>query len=136
MAGRLAERAQRYTRGRREIVDVLFDAEQPLTVSDLVAAGGRLAQSSTYRNLAVLESAGVVHRVVSSDEFARFELTEELTGHHHHLICTTCGTVADFTVPPKLERTIAAALGSAARRSRFAADGHRLDVVGTCAACA
>ena len=57
-----------------------------------------LAQSSAYRNLAVLERAGVVHRIVTTDEFARYELAEDLTEHHHHLICRSCGSVADFTL--------------------------------------
>ena len=50
-----------------------------------------------YRNLVVLEQAGVVRRVTSTDDFARYELAEDLTEHHHHLICSSCGTVDDFT---------------------------------------
>ena len=46
--------------------------------------------------------------VVSTDEFARYELAEHLTDHHHHhLICTQCGQVADFTVPPEVEEALA-----------------------------
>ena len=32
-----------------------------------------------YRNLSILERAGVVQKVVTSDEWARFELAEDLT---------------------------------------------------------
>ena len=48
----------------------------------------------------MLEQAGVVHRVVATDEFTRYELAEDLTEHHHHLICSSCGAVADFTIGP------------------------------------
>ena len=48
-----------------------------------------------YRNLTVLEDAGVISRVVTHDEWARFELAEDIGGHHHHLICEQCGTVRD-----------------------------------------
>ena len=65
-----------------------------------------LAQSSAYRNLAVLERAGVVHRIVTSDEFARYELAEDLTHHHHHLICSTCGGVTDFEVSDAVEHEL------------------------------
>ena len=32
-----------------------------------------------YRNLSVLERAGVVQRIVTTDEWARYELAEDLT---------------------------------------------------------
>ena len=135
VATRLADTGQRYTASRRSLVDVLAAADNPLTVSEIVGVRSGLAQSSAYRNLAVLEASGVVHRVASSDEFARYELAEDLTGHHHHLICTSCGGVADFTVPPKVEQSLASALRSAARRSGFNPEGHRLDLIGVCASC-
>ena len=95
-----------------------------------------MAQSSAYRNLAVLEACGVVHRVAGSDEFARFELAEDLTDHHHHhLICTSCGAVADFTAPDGLERSVEALAAEVAATAGFAADHHRLDLFGRCAAC-
>jgi Fur family transcriptional regulator, ferric uptake regulator len=78
----------------------------------------------------------VVHRVVTTDEFARYELAEDLTEHHHHLICSSCGDVADFTVPGAVEDELEAALAKVAKRAGFQARGHRLDLVGTCASCA
>ena len=68
-------------------------------MTDVVSGRSAPPQSSAYRNLAVLEHAGVVRRVITEGEFARFELTEELTEHHHHLICSRCGRVEDVTVP-------------------------------------
>ncbi|HKY14740.1 MAG TPA: transcriptional repressor, partial [Microthrixaceae bacterium] len=93
------------------------------------------AQSSAYRNLAELISADVVHRIVTSDEHARFELAEELTEHHHHLICVACGSVEDFTLAPDLEHALDTALDGVAGREGFAANHHRLDLVGRCQAC-
>ena len=46
-----------------------------------ILAVGSLPQSSAYRNLAVLEACGVVHRVAGTDELARFERAEDLTEH-------------------------------------------------------
>ena len=79
-----------------------------------------LAESSLYRNLVVLEQAGVVRRVVTHDEFARYELGEALSGHHHHLSCSRCGVVEDVAASPGLERSVAAAMAGAARRRVFA----------------
>jgi Fe2+ or Zn2+ uptake regulation protein len=78
----------------------------------------------------------VVRRIITSDEYSHFELAEHLTGeHHHHLICSNCGAVEDFTVPGELEDLIDRASESIARRKRFAVDHHRLDLVGLCAGC-
>lgn len=126
---------QRYTSGRRALVDLLAATDRPLTVAEVVARSGGLAQSSVYRNLSVLERAGVVQRVVTDDEFARYELAEDLTGHHHHLICTGCGTVEDFTLSDDLEANLERALRRVATRTGFATGHHRLDLVGTCPAC-
>ncbi len=132
---RLAGEDQRYTRGRRRLVDALASAGRPLTASEVLAAGD-LAQSSAYRNLAALELCGVVHRVAGSDEFARFELAEDLTDHHHHhLICTACGLVTDFTVSDRLERSLEAAMATVAETTGFAPDHHRLDLLGRCGSC-
>jgi Fur family transcriptional regulator, ferric uptake regulator len=135
-SGRLRGLDQRYTRGRRALIEVLARADAPLSIPQLLAADRSLAQSSAYRNLAELERAGVVHRIVTSDEFARYELAEDLTEHHHHLICSNCGDVRDFTVPSALEDELDRALDRIAGRHGFAADHHRLDLVGTCSSCA
>jgi Fur family transcriptional regulator, ferric uptake regulator len=132
-AGRLRRDDQRYTSRRRALVELLSAAEQPLTIPQLLDRRHDLAQSSVYRNLAVLERA--VHRIVTSDEFARYELAEDLTEHHHHLICSACGGVTDFTVPERLEDQLEATLDSVARDSGFRVDHHRLDLVGTCETC-
>ena len=111
---------QRYTRARRALVDVLAAADPPLSLPQLLERGRSLAQSSAYRNLVVLERAGVVHRIVTADEFARYELAEDLTGHHHHLICTQCGDVRDFTVSSDVEADLGRALADVAAEHGFA----------------
>lgn len=134
-AARLRDTDQRYTPNRRAIVTTLSVADRPLTLPELLDAHKGLPQSSAYRNLALLEEAGVVRRVVSGGEFARYELAEDLTEHHHHFICSTCGAIEDFTLPAEVEATVERALHRAARRTKFAGVHHQLDLVGLCASC-
>lgn len=135
-ATRLAAAAQRYTTNRRQLVDVLHSSTGPLTIAGILAEQGDLAQSSAYRNLVVLEEAGVVHRIVTSDDHARFELTETMTGHHHHhLICDRCGEIFDVTLPSELEMALDAALSSEAGRLAFRGSHHRVDLIGHCSRC-
>ncbi len=91
VATRLRAVGQRLTSNRQALLDALTAAARPLTIPEILDERPDLAQSSVYRNLVVLEEAGIVHRVLGTDEFARWELTEDLAGHHHHLICAQCG---------------------------------------------
>ena len=128
---------QRYTPARRAVVEALERADRPVTLPEILAENDDLAQSSAYRNLAELVDAGVVRRIITSDEYSHFEITDQLTGeHHHHLICTVCGAVEDFTVPTELEDLIDRASRVVARDQQWAVENHRLDLVGRCAGCA
>ena len=138
---RFAERCVRnadlvYTKGRRELVELLASLSRPATMPELVAMQPRLTLSSIYRNMTDLEAVGVVQKVVGADDRMRYELTEDLIGHHHHRICTSCGAVDDFVVPARTESSLEAALAKVLSESGFQATGHRLDVVGLCASCA
>jgi Fe2+ or Zn2+ uptake regulation protein len=135
-ARRLQAAGQRYTSGRQAVVDVLAQARAPLTIPEVVAGGRHIPQSSAYRSLAVLEQAGVVRRLLTSGDFARYELAEDLTEHHHHLICSSCGTVDDFTASRRFEQTVAKAVAEIARDTGFDAHHHRIDLIGVCNRCA
>jgi Fur family ferric uptake transcriptional regulator len=132
---RLRHDGQRYTSQRRALVEILAAAPAPLTLPQLLERSVGLAQSSAYRNLAVLERAGVTHRIVATGDHACWELTEDLTEHHHHLICNACGDVTDFTVPSEIERGLDRALAEVASGAGFSALHHRLDLVGLCSRC-
>ena len=127
---------QRYTTGRRRLVDALLAGGGPLTISQILDLDDRLAQSSVYRNLVILEQVEAVTRIVTRDDYARYELTERLTDdHHHHLICTSCGDVADFSLTSQTESSLDSALRRVAKKAGFSVEAHRLDLVGVCASC-
>ena len=136
IAALLSDADQRYTTSRRRLIAALQAGDGPLTITQIVATDDTLPQSTVYRNLTILEEVGVVTRIVTSDDFARYELAEKLTGHHHHLICTNCGDVVDFSLDASIETTLDLALEQAAARAGFTADSHRLDLLGTCTQCA
>ena len=136
VAERLGSNLIRYTKTRRTVVEVLVRARQPLTV-DEIRTMSAAPLSSVYRTLAILEEVGLVHRLTNNNsEYARFELAEDLLGHHHHLACANCGTMTDVTLPKDIEADLDRALALLAKQQRFTVDGHRLDIIGTCATCA
>jgi Fe2+ or Zn2+ uptake regulation protein len=137
ITARLRRIGQRVTGNREAIIDVLRAADRPLTLPEILSSRDGLAQSSVYRNLVVLEQAGIVHRIVTNDEYARFELAEDLTGdHHHHLVCVVCGSVEDVTTSPRLEESLHAAVSEIDRATGFTTEHHRIDLVGRCRDCA
>ena len=133
---RLRAVGQRLTANRRALLDALITTRRPLTIPEILEEQPGLAQSSVYRNLVGFEDARVVHRVVGADEFARWELAEDLAGHHHHLICASCGRVEDVPASAGLERSVAAAAAAITRTTGFRTQHHRLDLVGVCEGCA
>ena len=134
IAERLAEHDLRYTATRQAIVAALRDVLGPVTLPELVDAAA-LPTSSAYRNLAQLEEAGVVHRIVTTGDHARYELAESLAGHHHHLVCDTCGDVRDVTLDDALERRLHTAFESLADADGFTLHNHTIDLHGTCTNC-
>lgn len=135
-AARLRATRQRYTAGRRALVGQLDELVGPATIQDLLDAGSDSASSSLYRNLAILEQCEVVHRVVTADDVTRWELHEDLTEHHHHLVCRVCGRVADLSLSDEVERALVTAAEDANARSEFTITAHSLEFTGTCDDCA
>ncbi len=137
VATRLQRTGQRFTHGRQALVEALAKTDRPVTIEEILRLEPRLPLSSTYRNLAILQQAGVVHRVSTDHEFARFELAEDLTDrHHHHLVCESCGTIEDVEIPSRLDRSVRAALDGLAQAATFQVASHRVDAFGLCARCA
>jgi Fe2+ or Zn2+ uptake regulation protein len=126
-----------YTRGRQLVLQTLAELAAPATIPAILAAAPALVQSSLYRNLAVLEEAGLVTRVDVGDERAYFELSELVTqDHHHHLVCRSCSTVVDVTLPTRAEQSLERVFSAAATEAGFELEDHRVDLVGLCADCA
>jgi len=55
--------------------------------------------------------------------------TVSALGHHHHLICSNCGTVIDFTCGlEEVQQNLSQETG-------FQIDGHLLEFTGLCETC-
>ena len=126
---------QRYTTNRRKLIGILQEATKPITINQILESNSDLAQSSVYRNLAVLEQAGLVVRIITNDDHAHYELAEHILDHHHHIICSPCGEILDFHLSEKIEKALEESLQKIADDFGFSIDRHRLDLLGTCGEC-
>ncbi len=130
----LAEREVRYTTGRRAVVTTLVRVDGPESAADLHRRMS-VPLSSLYRSLTVLDEAGVLERHHDADGLARFELAEWLTGHHHHLVCVSCGVVEDFELDESAEGRLDSLAERTASAAGYEVTGHNLEVEGVCGSC-
>ena len=131
----LARSDQRYTSGRRRLVEALQEMARPVTPPQIREHNPELTQSSAYRNLDLLEKSGAIRRLASNGDHSHYELGESLLGHHHHLICVGCESITDVELPESLEKQVDNGLDQLARAAGFAPTHHTLDLFGTCSDC-
>ena len=125
----------RLTNTRKSILSLLKNSSRPLTVVDISKAHPEIAQSSLYRNLQLMENADLIHRFVTDNEFAYYELSEALLGHHHHLRCESCGEVIDIELTSDVEDALKKLEKKLAKKYSYKEIDHHLDFVGLCEKC-
>lgn len=102
---------------------------EPFTAEDLAASIPRVGRATVFRTIRLLQELDLICRVPLEDGSVRYQRSRG--EHHHHLICSSCGTVTEFS-DPQLDALI---LDQASRR-RFALDSHSMELYGRCAKCA
>lgn len=121
----------RLTRQRRAILALVDRWAGAFTVAELFEQArredARIGLATVYRTLDLLRDAGAV-RVLSVG--GRPVYVRCGAEHHHHLVCTSCGSVEDT------ELCAAPSTAEIERRHGFAASAHELDIYGTCRRCA
>jgi Fe2+ or Zn2+ uptake regulation protein len=128
MTARLAQSGFRVTGTRREVLRSITDWQGPFTIEELAAALPGVGRATVYRTVKVLQEAGVVCRMVLEDGSIRYGLSQG--DHHHHLICSACGRITEFT-----DTEIDAAIVRDAERFQFELAGHSLELYGLCHLC-
>jgi Fur family ferric uptake transcriptional regulator len=135
--GLMAERGLRLTGPRKAVLDVLLEQAAPLSAAEI---HGRLANRrvnlvSVYRAVHLLLDLGVLRVADASTGTQRFELAEEFTGHHHHLVCRGCGSVEDLDGCLVADDLLAALSRRVRRARKFRVTDHDLRLFGLCARC-
>ena len=82
-----------------------------------------------YRTLGILVRLGLVCEVHAGGSCGSY-LLKRPSEHHHHLLCSECGAVVDFTGCDlsQLEQRLSLETG-------FEVTGHLLEFIGLCQAC-
>lgn len=131
---RLAASGVRYTSARRAVVQALATADGPRSANELFSTLA-VPLSSLYRSLTVLEEAGVLTPHHGIRGVTRYELAEWAAGHHHHVVCGSCGTVDDIHLDAVIEAQLERLVSEITAALSFSPSGHALEVEGRCASC-
>ena len=130
----MAEKGLRSTAQRRLIVDTFFEGAAHMTIEDLLnevrAYDRGIGYATVYRTLKLLAESGVASERKFGDGLSRYELADDASAHHDHLICTTCGKITEFEEP-----RIEALQDEIAARYGFEVTSHKHEMYGTCADC-
>ena len=116
MQGRWGKDSQRWWHGefrgcgykitvpRQIILQVLDESKEHLSAEDIYLKVHNIypaiGLTTVYRTLELLINMCLIFKFDFGDGRARYELTrgsKEPVHHHHHLICTKCGRVIDYT---------------------------------------
>jgi Fe2+ or Zn2+ uptake regulation protein len=120
----------RLTPQRRALLDLIADREGSFTALELfheIRRGHpKLGLATVYRTVDLLRRTGSV-RPLAGDARPAYVRCEP--GHHHHLVCLSCGRVEET------ELCGAPSPGELRRRYGFEAQTHELDIYGTCERC-
>jgi len=128
-----AERAQRLTPMRRQVLQALLASHKPLGAYEIIERLGqknRPAPITIYRALDFLCGNGLVHRIESRNAFVACV-------HNHgdddlvvFLICESCGTVGEAPGGAAAE-----ALKASSRAAGFSPKSPLIEIAGICSHC-
>src|SRR3972149_10845749 len=124
---RLALRGYRVTGSRRRVLEALVQAPAHFTVDDVVRLAPHVARATVFRTMKLLQDLNVVCRVLMEDGSLHYRLSAR--GHHHHLVCRSCGRVEDFSTCD-----VSSLIDQLVRSTEYQIEGHWLGGYGRRAA--
>jgi Fur family ferric uptake transcriptional regulator len=130
----LADAGYRRGGARRELLLLLGEqrcALSALEIEQALARGERrVSRASIYRILEELEELQIIQRVDLGRGLTRFEPVRRGHGHHHHLVCDSCGRLEPFS-----DDLLEQAIQRACERVPLTVSEHEVMLHGACEAC-
>lgn len=124
---------RRPTRQQLAVMEQLGEREDFTSAQELHAhlreAGAKVGLATVYRTLAALAAAGEIDTLRTDEGEAVYRKCS--TGHHHHLVCRSCGRTVEIE-GPAVERWA----DKVAAEHGFTQVEHTLEVFGVCPQCA
>jgi Fur family ferric uptake transcriptional regulator len=120
----------RLTPQRRVVLETMKAWRGTFTVTELHdrarRAEPKLGLATTYRTIELLRESGSIRPLAGGEPGLYIRCHP---GHHHHLVCSSCGDVEETELCGAPSEKVLA------ERYGFAAETHELEIYGTCARC-
>lgn len=132
---------KRVTPCRRAIIEIFEEEERHLSAEEvymlLRERGEKVGIATVYRNLDLLSQMGLLHRVNFGDGREHYEMTRvSPPQHHHHLVCTRCGKVIDYSELVREEHEFLDRLErELSSKYDFLIQSHQIYFYGLCESC-
>jgi Fur family transcriptional regulator, ferric uptake regulator len=130
----LQDSGYRMTSPRRAVIEATQRLDRAFTADELLrelsSSRSDVGRATVFRTLDVLVQNGMLDRIHRPDGCHSYVLSMSGDGHHHHLICSGCGTVVQFE-----DCTVAPLLEELSKRTNFQISDHWLEVFGRCETC-
>jgi len=129
----LRQRGYKITPQRRIILGAIVGSHEHLTPAEIYERVCHehpgIGLVTIYRTLEILAGLGLICEIRVAGN-CRSYLMRRPAEHHHHLICSDCGTVIDFIDCDlgELEQRLA-------EETKFKINGHILEFIGQCRNC-
>ncbi len=130
----------RVTVPRQMVVDVLERARGHISADEIYFQVHKdnpgIGLTTVYRTLELLVRMGAVARFEFGDGCARYELSKGNDRHHHHLVCSQCGKVLDYTDFAREETELMDKMEKMLKKKyEFEIERHVLHFYGKCKEC-
>lgn len=140
--GKIRGCGYRLTIPRQSTLDILSRTSRHLSTEEIYHAIHKIYPSigltTVYRNLELLVQMGLVSRFDFGDGRARYEIAQGHKGveHHHHLVCTQCGKVVNYTdfIEEEVELLNNTEKGLS-KKYNFQIKSHMIQFYGLCELC-
>lgn len=140
--GKFSGEGYRLTIPRQAILDVFTNTSKHLSAEDIYLevheSYPQVGLTTVYRTLDLLVRMGLIFKFDFGDGRSRFELSEGPKGerHHHHLVCTACGRVIDYTdfIDDEIE-LLARTEKGLSEKFNFEITNHLIQFYGVCGEC-
>lgn len=138
---RFRKHVSRWTLPRESILDLLSRTSKHMSAQeiydDLYKVYPGIGQSTIYRTLSLLVKTGFLNKIDIGNGPSRYEYRSGNTkAHHHHLICTKCGKIIDYSdFIDEEEKLVKEAEKNIAGKYRFQVKDHNIEFYGLCKDC-
>lgn len=116
------------TPSRLKVLAAVLKRSGHFTVDDLLRQAPGVGRATVFRTVKLLCELGVVCRVLLENGSLHYRLSQR--GHHHHLVCVSCGGVQDMD-----DCAVADMVRELSGNTGYDIEGHWLEFYGRCEAC-